>query len=123
MKAVRLHETGGPEVLQLDEVPTPEAGSVRSWSKRIRSASASPTSWSALRLMGSSSMLNAGSGRRPPGKSRQHIDRRPRYREKLYTNLEGEHPANTRLLGRVGAARKYPVGPDEMAGIAVGDAL
>ena len=26
MKAVRLHETGGPEVLQLDEVPTPEAG-------------------------------------------------------------------------------------------------
>ena len=26
MKAIRLHETGGPEVLQLDEVPTPEAG-------------------------------------------------------------------------------------------------
>ena len=26
MKAVRLHETGGPEVLQLDEVPTPEPG-------------------------------------------------------------------------------------------------
>ncbi|NKB50227.1 MAG: zinc-binding dehydrogenase [Alphaproteobacteria bacterium] len=26
MKAARLHQTGGPEVLQLDEVPTPEAG-------------------------------------------------------------------------------------------------
>ncbi len=26
MKAVRLHKTGGPEVLQLDEVPTPEVG-------------------------------------------------------------------------------------------------
>ena len=26
MKAARLHETGGPEMLQLDEVPTPEAG-------------------------------------------------------------------------------------------------
>jgi NADPH2:quinone reductase len=26
MKAVRLHKTGGPEVLQFDEVPTPEAG-------------------------------------------------------------------------------------------------
>ena len=26
MKAVRLHETGGPAVLQLDHVPTPEAG-------------------------------------------------------------------------------------------------
>lgn len=26
MKAVRLHETGGPEVLQLDEIDTPEAG-------------------------------------------------------------------------------------------------
>ena len=26
MKAVRLHKTGGPEVLQLDEVPMPEAG-------------------------------------------------------------------------------------------------
>ena len=25
MKAVRLHKTGGPEVLQLDEVPMPEA--------------------------------------------------------------------------------------------------
>ena len=26
MKAIRLHQTGGPEVLQLDEVPTPEPG-------------------------------------------------------------------------------------------------
>jgi NADPH2:quinone reductase len=26
MKAIRLHETGGPEVLQLDDVPTPEPG-------------------------------------------------------------------------------------------------
>ena len=26
MKAVRLHKTGGPEVLQIDEVPMPEAG-------------------------------------------------------------------------------------------------
>ena len=26
MKAVRLHKTGGPEVLQVDEVPTPEPG-------------------------------------------------------------------------------------------------
>ena len=26
MKAVRLHKTGGPEVLQLDEVPMPAAG-------------------------------------------------------------------------------------------------
>ena len=26
MKAIRLHKTGGPEVLQLDEVPMPEAG-------------------------------------------------------------------------------------------------
>jgi NADPH2:quinone reductase len=26
MKAVRLHETGGPEVLRVDEVPTPEPG-------------------------------------------------------------------------------------------------
>lgn len=26
MKAIRVHETGGPEVMQLDEVPTPEPG-------------------------------------------------------------------------------------------------
>jgi NADPH:quinone reductase len=26
MKAIRVHETGGPEVLRLDEVPTPEPG-------------------------------------------------------------------------------------------------
>lgn len=26
MRAIRIHETGGPEVLRLDEVPTPEAG-------------------------------------------------------------------------------------------------
>ncbi len=26
MKAVRLHETGGPEVLRVDEIPTPEPG-------------------------------------------------------------------------------------------------
>jgi NADPH2:quinone reductase len=26
MRAARLHETGGPEVLQIDEIPTPEAG-------------------------------------------------------------------------------------------------
>ncbi len=27
MKAIRVHEFGGPEVLRLEEVPTPEPGS------------------------------------------------------------------------------------------------
>jgi NADPH:quinone reductase-like Zn-dependent oxidoreductase len=27
MKAIRVHQTGGPEVMQLDELPTPSAGS------------------------------------------------------------------------------------------------
>ena len=26
MRAIRLHETGGPDVLRLDEIPTPEPG-------------------------------------------------------------------------------------------------
>src|SRR5215218_8110935 len=27
MKAIRVHQTGGPEAMQLDDVPTPEPGS------------------------------------------------------------------------------------------------
>jgi len=26
MKALRVHQTGGPKVMQLDEIPTPETG-------------------------------------------------------------------------------------------------
>ena len=41
MKAIRLHEFGGPEVLRMDEVPRPEpkAGEVL---VRVRAASVNP---------------------------------------------------------------------------------
>ena len=39
MKAVRIHEDGGPEVLVVEEVPDPEPGGGRGARSRLRAAS------------------------------------------------------------------------------------
>jgi NADPH:quinone reductase-like Zn-dependent oxidoreductase len=36
MKAIRVHEFGGPEVLKLEEVPTPNLQPVRCWCAFMR---------------------------------------------------------------------------------------
>jgi hypothetical protein len=38
MKAIRVHEFGGPEVLRIEEVPTPQPGPVKYWFECARSA-------------------------------------------------------------------------------------
>src|ERR1700730_14817410 len=44
MRAVVIHETGGPEVLQIEEVPAPEPGEGELLI-RVRAASVNPIDW------------------------------------------------------------------------------
>jgi NADPH:quinone reductase-like Zn-dependent oxidoreductase len=36
MKAIRVHEFGDPEVLRVEEVPTPQPGPVKCWFECVR---------------------------------------------------------------------------------------
>jgi len=44
MKAIRVHEFGGPEVMRLEEVPAPGAGPAQVLLK-VRAASVNPIDW------------------------------------------------------------------------------
>jgi hypothetical protein len=44
MKAIRVHEFGGPEVLRVEEVPTPQPGPVKCWFECARDPLSLPPS-------------------------------------------------------------------------------
>ncbi len=66
MKAIRVHEHGGPEVLRLDEIPTPEPGPGE---VRVAIAAAGVNFIDVYLRTGfyPSGPLPAGAGRRGPG--------------------------------------------------------